>query len=182
MDAASLAYFSPCVKSTFLLMTESSFIRLSTQRGAMAISIPMVPYASNKGIGGKNAWNTVLEHSWNTLFKGKVVLEHSFGTQLEHFFWESCPGTQLEHTGSSFTSLPLTAASSAPFLASHKEMDRTLTLRTTCESPRQVHNLLILLQDLTVKRQKTARCRVDVLGYGFVCCHEGGLEGVQMIT
>ena len=34
-------------------MTESSSIRLSTQRGAMAISIPMVPYASNKGIGEK---------------------------------------------------------------------------------------------------------------------------------
>ena len=45
----SMFNFSPwCKVNPFHLMTSSSSICLSTQRGAMAISIPMVPYASNK--------------------------------------------------------------------------------------------------------------------------------------
>ena len=82
-DGCSFTYiFFTLCEAHFLLMTESSSIRLSTQRGAVAVSIPMVPYASNKGMGEKKSRSCQSKVTFNygLMIPLSPPLEVLFGT------------------------------------------------------------------------------------------------------
>ncbi len=122
-------------------MTLSSPIRLSTQRGAMAISIPMVPYASNKGCGEKKTYTSLtspissyISFLWPGLSlwqipPGLLTLLLSSPTYhplplpkarlvivadpvRSHFGSRQCPGSYIRSPGNGVEHIPLSYLSS----------------------------------------------------------------------